>query len=207
MFKYIVEGKTLEEAIDKACDEINIDPEYVHYSVIEEKENKVVIEAFTMTEVIDYAQEYLLTIIKDYELEGKAVSTLNDGVIRITLDTTHNSILIGKNGHTLQCMNEVVRTAVYNYFHERFKILLDINDYKDEKYEKIIRIAKKVAREVRQTHLTAQLDPMTSDERRVVHNLLTNYENIRTESSGHGDKRAVNIIYDENKEVHKEEEK
>jgi len=200
MLKFKVEGKTLEEAIDKACDEINIDPEYVHYSVVEQTDDKVVIEAFTITEVIDYAQEYLLQIIKDYELEGKAVSTLQEGVIRITLDTTHNSILIGKNGHTLQCLNEVVRTAVYNYFHERFKILLDINDYKDEKYEKIIRIAKKVAKDVQSSHITAQLDPMTSDERRIVHNILSNYHNIKTESSGHGDKRAVNIIWVEEKE-------
>lgn len=200
MHKFRFEGTNLEEVIDNACDEINIDPEYLHYQVVEQSEDKVVIDAFTITEVIDYAQDYLLRIIKDYGLEGKAISTLSDGVIKITLETSHNSILIGKNGKTLQSLNEMVRNAVNYFFGERHKILLDINDYKDEKYEKIIRMAKKIARDVQKSHIDAALDPMTSDERRVIHNALSNYDHIKTESSGHGHKRQVNIIYVENKE-------
>lgn len=201
MEKQIYSGKTLEEAIDHACDDINIDPEYLYYNVLEEKKGlfskKVEIEAYTLTDVIEYAQQYLLTIIADYGLEGKAINTLNDGVIKITLDTSHNSILIGKNGKTLQALNEMVRNAVSTYFKHRFRILLDINDYKDEKYDKIIRTAKRVAHEVQKTKITATLDPMTSDERRVVHNALSYIKNIKTESSGYGHKRQINIIYSE----------
>lgn len=205
MYKFKYTGVSLDEAIDKACDDINIDPDYLHYHVVSEEEGKVEIEAYTITEVIDYAKDYLLRIIKDYDLDGKATTTLNEGVIKITLDTNHNSILIGKNGKTLQSLNEMVRNAVTYYFDERSKILLDINDYKDEKYEKIIRIAKKVARDVQRTHMDAKLDPMTSDERRMIHNALTNYDHIKTESSGHGNKRQVNIIYVEEKVSKKEE--
>lgn len=199
MFKWTYKGENLDKAIDVACDEINIDPEYLHYHVVNENESEVVIEAFTITEVIDFCQEYLLTIIKDYGLEGKANTILSDGVIKITLDTNHNSVLIGKNGKTLQALNEMVRNASTHYFAERFRILVDINEYKDEKYDKIIRIAKKVAREVQRSKISATLDPMTSDERRIVHNCLTNYDHIKTESSGTGHKRAVNIIYVEEK--------
>lgn len=198
--KWNYKAETLEKVIDLACDEINVDPEYLHYHIVKQEENEVEIEAFTMMEVIDFCQDYLLQIVKDFELEGKATTQLVDGVIKITLDTTHNSIIIGKNGKTLQSMNEMVRNACFNYFQERFKILVDINDYKDEKYKKIIRIAKHVAREVQKTKVKAQLDPMTSDERRVIHNALSHYDNIKTESSGHGNKRAVNIIYVETKE-------
>ena len=203
--KWTYKTENLDKAIDIACDEINIDPEYLHYHIVSQNEAEVVIEAFTITEVIDFCEDYLLTIIKDYGLEGKATTTLNDGVIKITIDTNHNSVLIGKNGKTLQALNEMVRNACTHYFNERFRILIDINEYKNEKYDKIIRIAKRVAREVQRSKISAQLDPMTSDERRIIHNALSHYDHIKTESSGSGHKRAINIIYVEAK-THEEEE-
>ena len=45
------------------------------------------------------------------------------------------------------------------------------------------------------THIDVQLDPMTPDERRVVHNTLSDWEHIKTESSGEGADRAVTIKY------------
>ena len=53
---------------------------------------------------------------------------------RITLDSTHNPILIGKGGRTLQALGELVKLATSNHFHKRFRMFLDINGYKDIKY-------------------------------------------------------------------------
>ena len=55
--------------------------------------------------------------------------------------------------------------------------------------------AKKAAKEVLATKVTIKLDPMTSDERRVVHKVLTKYSHIETESVGEGKARAVTIKY------------
>ena len=64
-----------------------------------------------------------------------------------------------------------------------------------KKYKKITFLAKKAAREVIQTKATVKLDPMTSDERRVVHNVLAKFSHIETESVGEGKTRAVTIKY------------
>ena len=89
-----------------------------------------------------------------------------------------------------------VEDMYQNYKYVDFSIKTeDVNDYKDAKYEKIIKKAKRIAREVQNSHVNATLDPMTSDERRVIHNTLSNYHNIKTESSGRGPKRAVTIYY------------
>ena len=56
-------------------------------------------------------------------------------------------------------------------------------------------MAKRAADEVIRTKYPVQLDPMTPDERRIVHNTLTGREHIKTESSGEGNERAVNIFY------------
>ena len=88
----------------------------------------------------------------------------------------------------------------------RYRILLDISTYKEEKYEKITRMARRIAREVQKSKINAKLDPMTSDERRIVHNALSAMRNIKTESSGSGQKRQINIIYTEEKKTKVAEE-
>ena len=192
-------AKTVEEAIVKACEELNVTAEELNYTVIEEKKGlftkKAEIEVFTLVDVIEFTEEYIKKIITGYELTCNTKTQIEDGIIKVTIDTNHNSILIGKNGKTLQALNNLVRSSVSNYFKKRYRILLDINSYKDEKYEKIAKIAKRVAKEVQKSHVTATLNPMTSDERRIVHNVLSNYRNIETESVGHGKNRQITIKY------------
>ena len=120
-------------------------------------------------------------------------------MIRINIVSDHNPILIGRNGNTLRALNELVRLAVSNKFKKRYKILLDIGDYKDKKYSRIARQARQIAKEVQRTRIDATLEPMSADERRVVHNALSNFTHIQTESSGEGSRRAVNIKYTNDK--------
>jgi spoIIIJ-associated protein len=103
--------------------------------------------------------------------------------------------LIGKNGVTLQALNELVRLATSSKFKKRFRILLDINDYKEAKYDKVVSIAKRLAKDVIRTKQDITLDPMPADERRMVHNALTGMPNIKTESVGEGAHRAICIRY------------
>ena len=62
-------------------------------------------------------------------------------------------------------------------------------------------MAKRTAYEVQKTHVDAELDPMTADERRVVHNALSRIRNISTESTGEGKKRHIVIKYVASKKV------
>ena len=192
-------GKNLEEVLAKASEELLLDKEDIKYEVIEEKKGlfsrHIEIAVFEISDVIEYAKDYLKTVIEDLDLTVNFKETYEEGIIHLTLDSDHNSILIGRNGHTLQSLNELVRNALYHRFKVRYRILLDINGYKDEKYSKIVRIAKGVAKNVQKTHVAATLDPMTSDERRMVHNSLTNFKNIKTESSGKGHHRQITISY------------
>lgn len=194
-------GKTIEEAIDKAVAETGVKKEELIYTVEEEKRGifskKSVINVYEFSDVVESAENYILGIVDSLGIESTANTKLDADIIRITIDSTHNPILIGKNGKTLQAINELVKLAVNNKFRRRFRILVDINGYKDTKYDKLEWRARKIAREVQNTHITATLDPMPADERRIVHNALNGLANIRTESKGEGTHRQVQIIFTE----------
>ena len=192
-------AKTLNDVLALASEKEGCTIEELNYQVIEEKKGlfvkKVVIETYGVSDVISFAKDYLLNIISNYELEGTVIEKYENNIIHLTIDTNHNSILIGKNGKTLQALNDVCRYAVASKFKRHYRILLDINEYKNEKYAKLSRIAKRVAKEVLHTKQTVHLDPMPADERRIVHNTLTKFKNISTQSEGNGNRRHIVISY------------
>ena len=191
-------NKTVEECVNEACLELGIPTNKLLYKVVEEKTGlfkKAKIEVYTEEDAIAYAEKYLTETLGAMGVEITAEGTLQDGVIRINIDSKRNPVLIGKSGRTLQALNELTRLAVSNKFRHRYRILLDVGGYKEDRYSRIAYLAKRAAEEVVKTKYPVQLDPMTPDERRIVHNTLTGWKNIKTECSGEGSERAVNIFY------------
>lgn len=196
MKKY--QAKTIDEALEMAAQELGILPSDVNFAVQEEKKGlfkKVTIEVYELSDAIEFAEEYLKNVTAALGIQSETTTVLKDDIIHISLNSDHNPILIGKNGKTLQALNELTRLAVSSKFKKRFRILLDINDYKDGKYSRVAFAARKAAKEVQKTKMDATLEPMPADERRVVHNALANFSHIKTESTGEGHHRAVVIKY------------
>ena len=193
------QGKTVEEALEAAVSELGVSKEDLIYLVSDKRKGlfskKVVVEVYELPDVIRFAEDYLLNTIDNLGIENTVNTRLDDDIIRITIDSTHNPILIGKNGKTLQALNELVKLAVSNHFHKRFRILLDVNGYKDSKYVKLSKMARRIAHDVQKSKTTYTFDPMPSDERRAIHNACSGMEHIRTESIGEGSHRQVQIIY------------
>ncbi len=193
-------AKTVEDAIELAAQDLGLDKDNVIFTVVDEKKGlfskKAIINVYETTDIIEFTESYIKNVIESLGIGNVTTKpSLEDDIIRVEINSDHNPILIGKNGVTLQALNEIVRLAVSGKFCRRIRILLDVGDYKDNKYSRVAFIARKTAKEVQKTHQDATLDPMPSDERRVVHNALANFNNIKTESSGEGRRRAVTIKF------------
>ena len=143
------------------------------------------------------------TIVND---NGKLIGHITDGIgymqslkdndiIRITINSDHNPLVIGQKGMTLQALNELVKAAVNTKFQRRFRILLDVENYKERKYRHDIFIAKREAKKVLTRQMSIALDPMPADERKQIHNALAKMPHISTESEGDGPNRHIVIRY------------
>ena len=193
-------AKTIDEVVALAAQELGVEVDAVIYEVLQEKKGifskKATIQVYELSDVVDYAQDYLKNVIESLGITGVGTTAyMQEDIIRIEIESDHNPVLIGKNGNTLRSLNEITRLAVSGKFRQRYRILLDVGDYKDGKYSRIASIARRSAKQVQKTKMPVTLDPMPSDERRVVHNVLNKFSHIKTESSGDGHKRAVTIKY------------
>ena len=194
-------GNTVDEVLKNIAKEQDCKVEDITYEVIEEKKHllgllsSVTIEAYTQKDVKEFIFDYLGTYFTELNQEVSIEIIIEEDTYKVILDAENNAIIIGKGGQTLRAISYVLRAAVNNTFHKRFNVLVDVGNYKEDRYRKVKRIAQRVAREVRKSHVDAALDPMPNDERKVIHQFLSGMPNIKTESEGEGAHRHLVIKY------------
>lgn len=198
MKKY--EGKSIEEALAKASEELNVPSEKLKYEVVSETKSlfkrNVVIGIVEFEDVLNFTKEYISKLLESIGLQADIELNVDEDLIHVDMTSESDaSKIIGKSGETLKAFNELTRSVLFNKFGKHYRVLLNINNYKDQKYEKIISLATRVARTVKRTKITADLSPMTSDERRVIHNALSDDVHIKTISVGSGRDRHITIQY------------
>ncbi len=194
------EAKTLDEALQNASKQLNKPVDKIKYEVVSEVKSLFKkyckISILEASDAATYAVSYLEKILASLNLKTEISTKTVDNILHIDMISDDDaSRIIGKNGETLKALNELVRTALFNKFDEHISVLLNINNYKDHKYDKLESLAKRVANSVRRTKMTVELDPMPSDERRIIHNALTDEPNIKTISVGTGKSRHITIQY------------
>lgn len=200
-------GKTLNDLLNSAAETKKVKVEELSYFITEEKAGflgigaSVTAEVYCLNDVKEFIFNYLGQFFTGINQEIEIEIIQEEDGFKVMLNAENNAVIIGKNGQTLQALNTVVRGATNSHFKRRFHILIDINNYKEDRYAKVKSIATRVARTVQRTKVSASLDPMPNDERKVIHQFLGEMANIRTESEGEGIRRHLKIIYDKNKTI------
>lgn len=197
MIKNNYTGKTLEEAINNAKIALQETENNLYIKELETKSGlfnkKVEIEVIRRDDVITFMKEYLKNLIENMGLKANLeVKKREDNVI-FTIFSDNNSILIGKNGRTLDSITTIAKQVVYKELGKYFNFTIDIGEYKKERENRLERLAKKVAREVAYSKVEAKLDPMNSYERRIIHTILADNKKVTTESEGEEPNRYVVI--------------
>lgn len=208
-----LEGKSIEEIVDAYAKEKGVDPSDVTYTVVDERRSllgiggKVSADVFCSKDIEEFLHSYVAKFFEGLGIDiDVEIDKQDDGLYLVELNAENNAMLIGRGGQTLQAFNTVVKGAAANQFKKRIPLLVDINGYKEERYEHLEMMAYDVAREVERTRQSAVLDPMPADERKVIHQYLNSMEHVDTISEGEGRDRCVRIFYVESKERPKEEE-
>lgn len=196
MEKHNYSGKTYEEALEKAKIDLQ---ETEDNLIIKEKETtsgifktkKIELEVIEKREVTKFIKSYLYSLLKDMGYTANIEVKTIDNVPTYTIYSNNDSLIIGKNGKNLQALSIIITQVIKKELGKNFKFLLDVNDYKTKREQALQTLARKIAKEVKDTKVEVKLDSMNSYERRVVHNALVNYKHVYTESVGEEPNRCV----------------
>ncbi len=144
-------------------------------------------------ESIQYAQKYLEDLLSFFGANITVSSTCNDDVIELSVPSNElNSLFIGRNAETLRSMQYIVSTILRNKDAEYTRVNIDIADYKKQRAEKIARQAVEWIEEVKRTGDSKIVD-LNAADRRIVHQVASEYGDIHTFSEGEGRDRRLTI--------------
>ena len=162
---------------------------------LEENENEMKVEALVDINLALEGKRYIESILQamniEYQLEVRSLN--NEHEIYYNVHTNENPLLIGIKGKTLEALQTLVRNLLQIYTKEQLVVNVDIGDYREHRKHQLEILSTKVAKEVVKTKVPVKLKPMSSYERRIIHNKLSEWRDVYTESEGEGTERAIVI--------------
>jgi len=210
-------GKTLDEAIAKALEQLGLDRSQVEVEIISEGrtglfglggENarvlvkplgaeQVSVESPTIEMAVQLLRRLLELMDVDADVTVRAPETPGDGLGRASavLDVNGEDlgILIGRRGSTLAALQYMVNHMVSRQLKSKALVGVDVERYKRRREEALIGLAQRLADKVKASGRTITLEPMPANERRIVHLALASDPQVVTVSLGEGETRKVLI--------------
>ena len=198
-----ITGKTVEEALKHALDELKLTKDKVDVEVIDEgskglfnligtKPAKVRVTA--KLDSLDDAKTFLVNVLNSMNINADIDIKEENDIIKINLKGPKMGLVIGYRGETLDSLQYLV-SLVVNKNHENpyKKVVLDAENYRHKREETLIKLAQKTAYKVKKSGRPYKLEPMNPYERRIIHSALQEYTDINTYSEGEEPFRRIII--------------
>ncbi len=114
-------------------------------------------------------------------------------ILNIEGDSNRLQYLLDRRGEALTAMQYLVRLMVSKQTESRANVVVDVNDNRNSRSDKLEKLAHRMADQAVETGRVVTLEPMPAHERRIVHMVLRRRNDVKTESKGQGDDRRVTI--------------
>jgi spoIIIJ-associated protein len=193
-----VEAKTIEEAIETACSELNVSRENIEVEVLASGSTgifgivgtkKAKIRVTTKEESSDLAslsEKITKEIIGLMGLEASLSARVEGQTVYIQFEGDKSGLLIGRRGQTLDALQYILTRILHRQFSEKIKIVLDSGDYRERRKRYLEDLAVKMAEKSKHTGKPVVLSPMNAHDRRIVHLALEKDKSLKTVSRGDG---------------------
>ena len=163
----------------------------VEETVVEAEQNEEQVKKVKREDYIvknkDSIVNYLQNIVVAMGYPDATVDFIEEGNRHFTLNikTDENtSLIIGKRGITLNSLQFLVNNYAKKFSSHYFRIEVDCDDYRENRKKTLEELALNLAKKSKKIGKPVELEPMTSIERKIIHNALTGIKNVETESRG-----------------------
>jgi spoIIIJ-associated protein len=206
-------GPSVEDAVEAALAELGATEQEVRIEVLQEPKGgflgvggqeavvrvRVTREELDMDaleEQADLAADFVEDLLAKMGIDATAEpNVVNDRMYVDILgdDEDDMALLIGRHGATLEAIQELTRMVVGRRLDERTRVIIDVEDYRKRREERMIDRALQVARRVLETGQEEALDPMNPYERKLIHDAVADLGGLETSSRGEEPERSVVI--------------
>lgn len=198
------EGNSIEEAIKVALMRLSAKREEVEVEILDpgnkgflgilrRRQARVSVRLLETPDCV--IKEFLQKVIKAMGMEAEVEVNCSGEYWYAQFSGPDVRLLIGRRGDTLDALQLLVNLVVSHRLEKRTRIILDAEGYRHRREETLRRLAKRLSERVRRTKQNITLEPMTPQERRVIHMELQENPWVYTISKGEEPHRKVVICF------------
>lgn len=140
----------------------------------------------------DRVRELIEGVLEELDLEGEV--EIREDEERIEAEVVGDEdlgLLIGKRGQTIDALQLLCFQAAFRGLRDRKRVVLDAAGYRERRKEVLTARADRAADQALDRNVSVEMDPMSAQERRVVHEHLKKRSGIETFSEGDEPRRCV----------------
>src|SRR5690554_1310072 len=221
------EGRTEQEAIAKAIEELHIEREDFEVEIVEpvkkglfkksnvkirihfddgsnlepdtcEDDEERELEQPINSELEDKLLTFVATILDKMGYEGRvSIKFRKERKLGLNIESDNSNIIIGRKGKNLDAI-QLIANVYAGQLDPDMKVIVDSENYRMRHEEQLIRMAFKTAEQVRKSGRSKLLEPMNPYERRLVHTALNDFGGVETKSEGDGLYKQIRISNERN---------
>ncbi|NLT95512.1 MAG: protein jag [Clostridia bacterium] len=198
-----ISAKTVEEAIRIALEQLGLEKEDVNIDILEQPNkgflgilgNKnALVRVEEKFNPVKYSLSFLKNVLARMDLDPQIDVEENDEYIIFNLTGKDLGVLIGRRGDTLDALQFLTNLVVNKKSTQKKKIIIDVENYRNRRKETLINLANRLAEKAKKSGKKIVLEPMSPQERRIIHITLQDNKYISTYSEGEEPYRKVIIV-------------
>ncbi|MBI4619972.1 MAG: protein jag [Desulfobacterales bacterium] len=200
------DGKTVEKAIEKACQEFNLPEERLNIEIIssgisglfglvgiKKARIKASLKKVECKDKLENAKKTLEDILARLKVDANVnAEDLGDKIL-LNINGDGSGLLIGRRGQTLDALQYIVDKIVNRSSGDRKWIIIDTEGYRERRTESLKNLALKLGEKVKRLGKPVYITPLNAHDRRVIHMALQGDAKLITKSKGDGHLRKVVI--------------
>ncbi|OXS56662.1 protein jag [Cohnella sp. CIP 111063] len=202
MKKLLASGKTIEDAVRSGLAQLGVKEDRVNVKVLEQpskglfgligaKEAKVELEL--LPDGVEEAIAFLREVSGAMELTVSVERVDENDAVRINITGSDLGILIGRRGQTLDSLQYLTNIVANRHSDRHLRIVLDAEQFRERRRQTLEALSERMAMKVVRTRKEVVLEPMTSQERKIIHSRLQSNPNVKTYSQGDEPNRRIVI--------------
>ncbi|WP_123042650.1 RNA-binding cell elongation regulator Jag/EloR [Cohnella candidum] len=202
MKKLQASGKTVEDAVRNGLSQLGVAENRVKVAVLEQaskglfgligaKEARVELEL--LPDGVEEAMNFLREVSGAMGLSVTVEREDDAESIRINVKGSDLGLLIGRRGQTLDSLQYLVNIVANRHSDRHLRIVLDAEQFRERRRRTLEALSDRMANRVVKTRKEIVLEPMNSQERKIIHAWLQGHADVKTYSQGEEPNRRIVI--------------
>src|SRR5690606_34868356 len=170
-------GKTVDEAISAALEELGADIDEVEVTVLEEGSRGLFgiggrqarVQVRLKPDPAGAGLRFLEDVFGQMAVDVDVETLEDENSVMYRISGKDSGIVIGRRGETLDALQYLTSLVVNKHSNRYVRVTMDVENYREKREETLVRLARRLADKVVRFRRSISLEPMNPYERRIIH--------------------------------------